>query len=106
MIRPGVTKCRKPNNLKLNPPPNNTKEKFVPLANDYSLATLKRLERAGIIEPLEYNEVMNCMKPFKSRLKYFHPSCHVPAVNMNDIHNISPVEGYTFIFVKVCRTFN
>ena len=100
MIRPGVTKCRKPNNLKLNPPPNNTKEKFVPLANDYSLATLKRLERAGIIEPLEYDEVMNCMKPFKSRLKYFHPSRHVPAVNMNDIHNISPVEGYTFIICE------
>ena len=34
MIKPGVTKCRKPNNFKLNPPPVNTKDKYIPLNND------------------------------------------------------------------------
>ena len=41
------------------------------------------------------------MKSFKSQLPFFHPSCHVPAVNWNDIYNISLVEGYTFI---VCQS--
>ena len=40
------------------------------------------------------------MKPFKSRLGYFHPSRHVPAVNWNDIFNVSPVEGYTFMICQ------
>ena len=100
MVKPGVTKCRKPNNLILNPPPNNSKDKYVQLANDYSIPTLKRLERVGIIEPLEYDHVNDYMKPFKSRLPYFHPSRHVPAVNWNDIYNISPVEGYTFMICQ------
>ena len=100
MIQPGITKCRKPNNFKLNPPPGNTKDKFIPLTNDYSLPTLKRLEHVGIIEPLEYDPILDHMKPFKSRLPYFHPSRHVPAVNWNDCFNVSPVEGYTFMICQ------
>ena len=100
MIKPGVTKYRKPNNFKMNPPPGNTKDKYLSLNNDYSLPSLKRLERVGIIEKLEYDPVNDYMKPFKSRLSYFHPSRHVPAVNWNDINNVSPVEGYTFIICQ------
>ena len=100
MVSPGVTKCRYPSNLKLNPPPYNTTEKFIALNNDYLIPTLKRLERVGIVEPLEYDCVHNYMKPFRSRLAYFHPTRHIPAVNWNDCFNVSPVEGYTFMICQ------
>ena len=54
----------------------------------------------GIIKPLEYDEVNDYLKPFESRLSFFHPSRHVPAVNWNDIYNVSPVEGYTFVICQ------
>ena len=93
----------KSNNFKLNPPPGNTKDKYVLLNNDYSIPTLKRLERVVIVEPLEFDEEKDCMKPFKSRLSFFHPSRHVPAVNWNNIYNISPVEGYSFIVCQIMQ---
>ena len=92
--------CRKPNYLKKNPPPGNTTEKFEVLPNDLSLESLRRLEMVGIIEPLEYDEEMDYLKPFKSRLAYFHPVRHNPAVNWTHDLNISPVEGYTFAYCQ------
>ena len=38
------------------------------------------------------------MKPFKSRLPFFHPKRHIPAVNWTHDLNISPVEDYTFVY--------
>ena len=64
MIKPGVTKCQKPNNFKLKPPPGNTKDKYIPLNNNYLLPSLKQLEIVGIIKPLEYDKVNDYLKPF------------------------------------------
>ena len=85
--------CRKPNYLTMNPPPGNTRSTYQILSNDMSIESLRRLEKVGIIEPIEYDAVNDYMKPFKSRLSYFHPRRHIPAVNWTHDLNISPVEG-------------
>ena len=40
------------------------------------------------------------MKPFKSRLSYFHPRRHIPPVNWAHDLNMSPVEGHTFTYCQ------
>lgn len=92
--------CRKPNYLLKNPAPNITRETYEILPNSLSIEALRQLEKVGIIEPLEYDEVRDYLKPFKSRLPYFHPKRHIPPVNWNEYCNISPVEGYTFSYCK------
>ena len=101
-VRVGENKyvCRKPNFLLMNPKPDNTREVYQDLPNDMSLESLRQLEKVGIIEPLEYDKEMDFMKPFKSRLSYFHPKRHIPPVNWTNDLNISPVEGYTFSYCQ------
>ena len=41
------------------------------------------------------------MKPYESRLSYFHPKHHISSVNWSDDMNISLVEGYNF---TVCQS--
>ena len=36
----------------------------------------------------------------KSRLSYFHPKRHIPAINWSHDSIISPVEGYTFSYFQ------
>ena len=70
--------CHKPNYLTTNPPPGNTRSKYQVLSNNMSIETLRSLEQVGIIEPIKYDSVNDYMKPFKSRLSYFHQKRHVP----------------------------
>ena len=65
--------CRKPNYSKMNNPPGNPSEKYEILPNDMSLESLRQLEKVEIINPLEYDNEKDFLKPFKSRLSYFHP---------------------------------
>ena len=65
-----------------------------------SIETLRHLEKIRIIEPLEYDTILDYLKPFKSRLSFFHPKRHIPAVNWTHDVNISPTEGYTFAFCQ------
>ena len=69
MVRVGENKfvCRKPNYLKMNPQPGNTRETYIDLPNEMSLESLHILEKVEIIEPLEYNIEQDYIKPFKSR---------------------------------------
>ena len=92
--------CRKPNYLKMNNPPGNPSEKYEILPNDMSLESLRQLEKVGIINPLEYDNEKDFLKPFKSRLSYFHPKRHIPAINWTNDLNISPVDGYTFSYCQ------
>ena len=92
--------CRKPNYLTMNPPPGNTRSTYQILSKNMSIETLRRLEQVGIIEPIEYDAVNDYMKPFKSRLSYFHPIRHIPAVNWTHDLNISPSERYTFSYCQ------
>ena len=68
MTGPSKSTCRNPNYLLMNPQPGNTQEKYIYLQNKMSIESLRQLENIGIIEPLEFNEQMDYMKPFKSRL--------------------------------------
>ena len=80
----------------MNPQPGNNREKYIDLPNTMSIKYLHKLEKVGIIEPLEFNEHMDYMKPFKIRLSYFHPKRHIPAINWTHDMNLYPVECYTF----------
>ena len=102
LVRIGEDKyvCRKPNYLKMNPAPNNTREVYKELPNDMSLETLRLLEKVGVIDKIEIDEVQDYMKPFISRIPYFHPRRHIPPVNWTHDMNISPVEGYTFSYCQ------
>ena len=55
LVRIGEDKyvCRKPNYLKMNPAPNNTREVFKDLPNDMSLKTLRLLEKVGVLKKLK-----------------------------------------------------
>ena len=97
MTGPNKFTCRKPNYLSMNPQPGNTREKYVDLPNTMSIESLRQLEKVGIIEPILFDEQMDYMKSFKSRLPYFHPKRHIPPINWTHDMNISPVEGYTFV---------
>ena len=92
--------CRKPNYLLMNKAPKNINDTYQDLPNDISIESLHRLEKVGIIDPLEYDEKIDYMKPFKSNLSYFHPKRHLPPVNWTHDMNISPVEGYTFAYCQ------
>ena len=70
--------CQKPNYLKMKPCPGNTKEIYQELPNDLSIEALRQLAKVGIINPIEYDKETNYMKPFRSRLPYFHPKRHIP----------------------------
>ena len=50
----------------MNPQPGNTREKYIDLPNTMAIESLRQLEKVGIIEPLEFNEQMDYMKPFRS----------------------------------------
>ena len=92
--------CRKPNYLLMHPPPNNTRDMYKDLPNDMSLESLRHLEKVGIIEPLEYDVKLDHMKPFKSRLSYFHPKRHIPPVNWTHEMNISSRRIYFCLLPK------
>ena len=96
MTGPNKFTRQKPNYLLMNPQPGNTRENYIDLPKTISMGSLRQLEKVGITEPLEFNEQMNHMKPFKSRFSYFHPKRHIPDKNWTHDMNISPVEGYTF----------
>ena len=78
MLADGRFACRKPNILELNPPPGNTQRIYQNLTNDLSLLSLKRLAQVGIIDPIEYDEIIDYMVPLKIRLPYFYPRRHLP----------------------------
>ena len=96
MTGPNKFTCQKPNYLLMNPQLRNTQEKYIDLTNIMSIKSLPQSEKVGIIEPLEFNEQIDYMKPFKSRFSYFRPKRHTPAINWTYDMNIFPVEGYTF----------
>ena len=48
MVGENEFRCRKPNYLKMNPPPGNITEKKLKLGNEYSVETFWRLERHQI----------------------------------------------------------
>ena len=45
------------------------------------MESLRRLAKVGIIYPIEYNEKLQTMTPFKRKLEYFYPVRYIPAVN-------------------------
>ena len=92
--------CRKPNYLLMNKQPNNVRDNYQELPNDMTIDSLRKLEKVGLVEKLEYDEKFDHMKPFKSKLEYFHPKRHLPPVNWTHDMNISPVEGYTFAYCQ------
>ena len=66
-----------------------------------SIEYLCQLEKVGIIEPLEFNENMDYMKPLKSRLSYFHPKRNIPAISWTHGMNISPAKGYALAHCQI-----
>ena len=96
MTGPNTFKCQKLNYLRMNPQPGNNQESYIDLPNTMSIESLRQLEKVGIIEPLDFNEQIDYMKPFKIRVSQFHRKRHIPAINWTHDINISPVEGYTF----------
>ena len=52
----------------MNPQPGNNQESYIDLPNTMLIESLRQLEKVGIIEPLDFNEQIDYMKPFKIRV--------------------------------------
>ena len=58
------------------------------------------MKRSELSNPLENDGEKVFLKPFTSRLSYFHSKVHIPAIKWTHDLNIAPVEGYTFSYCQ------
>ena len=90
-------KCRKLNNLTVNPNP--AKHYFLELVKSHNSECVQRLIQIGLADPININKYGVASK-FKSSQDIFHPSCHIPPTNPNNDVNMYPVESKTFCACK------
>jgi hypothetical protein len=98
MVAPGLYRCRKPNYGHMTPDP--TKNVFLSLPNTFPPACLETLQRIGLAHiPQPDQNGYQCPPIFHH--KFFTPTRHIPAINLNCDKNISPIESRLFL---LCRS--